>query len=356
MAPVLRRMALAPGLTPLVCVTAQHREMLDQVLGCFAIRPDCDLNLMRPGAGLNSLSAAVLARLDQVFAELRPDWVLVQGDTSSALAAALAAAHARLPVAHIEAGLRTGRADSPWPEEMNRRLIAQVAARHFCPTAQARSNLLREGIAAERITVTGNTGIDALLDTIALLDADPRRRDAVEAALPALRQNKRLILVTGHRRENLAGGLARVADGLARLADRGDVEIVFPLHLNPEVRRAAIPRLSNRPGIHLTEPLEYLPFVQLMRRSAIIITDSGGVQEEAPSLGKPVIVTRDTTERPEAVEAGTAELVGTDADRLFARTSRLLDDDALYARRAVPHHPFGDGKAASRIVDALLHA
>jgi UDP-N-acetylglucosamine 2-epimerase (non-hydrolysing) len=353
MAPVLRRLAATPGLIPLVCVTGQHRQMLDQVLELFAIRPDYDLDLMRAGQGLTYVTTAVLERLAGVLDQARPDRILVQGDTTTTFAAALAAFYAKIPVGHVEAGLRTGNVHSPWPEEMNRRLTTALADLHFPPTAAARANLLAEGIDPARIVVTGNTVIDALLEAVAILDADPARRIAIQAALPRLDPARRLILVTGHRRENFSGGLERVARGLRQLAERGDVEVVYPVHLNPNVQQAANSVLGGHPAIHLIAPLDYLPFVQLMRQSYLIVTDSGGVQEEAPSLGKPVLVTRDTTERPEAVEAGTVRLVGTDTGSLVEQASRLLDDPAAYAAMSFAHNPYGDGCAAARIVEVL---
>jgi UDP-N-acetylglucosamine 2-epimerase len=353
MAPVVRRLAAAPGIDSRVCVTAQHRQMLDQVLDLFAIRPDHDLDLMRAGQGLTYITTAVLERLGEVLRAERPDRILVQGDTTTTMAAALAAFYEKIPVGHVEAGLRTGNIHSPWPEEMNRRLTTAIADLHFPPTPEARDNLLREGVPAGRIVVTGNTVIDALLDAVAILDADPARTAALDAALPRLDPAKRLILTTGHRRENFAGGLERVAQGLLLLAQRGDVEIVYPVHLNPNVQQAANAVLGGHPAIHLIPPLDYLPFVNLMRRATLIVTDSGGVQEEAPSLGKPVLVTRDTTERPEAVAAGTVELVGTDTGRLVARAGRLLDDPAAYAAMSFAHNPYGDGHAAARIVETL---
>ncbi len=355
MAPVIRRLGALPGITPLVCVTAQHRQMLDQVLALFAITPDLDLDVMRAGQGLTYITTAVLERLGEAYETLRPDRVLVQGDTTTTFAAALAAFYAKIPVGHVEAGLRTGNIHSPWPEEMNRRLTSHIADLHFPPTEQAKRNLLREGIDPARIVVTGNTVIDALFDVLAILDADPARTAAIERELPPLAPGRRLILVTGHRRENFAGGLERVARGLLRLAERGDVEIVYPVHLNPNVQRVAESLLGAHPAIHLIPPLDYLPFVQLMRRAELIVTDSGGVQEEAPSLGKPVLVTRDTTERPEAVEAGTVALVGTDTERLVACANRLLDDRAAYEKMSFAHNPYGDGQAAARIAEALRH-
>lgn len=353
MAPVLRRLADAPGIDTRVCVTSQHRQMLDQVLELFGITPDWDLDLMRAGQGLTYITTAVLDGLAAILRDARPDRVLVQGDTTTTMVASLAAFYARIPVDHIEAGLRTGNMFSPWPEEMNRKLTSVIADRHFAPTERSKQNLLREGIDSARITVTGNTVIDALFDALAILDANPARVESLESELPRLAPDRRLILVTGHRRESFNGGLERVARALLRLAARGDVEIIFPVHLNPNVQEIAHTFLGGHEAIHLIEPLEYLPFVHVMRKATLIITDSGGVQEEAPSLGKPVLVTRDTTERPEAVEAGTVELVGTDSELLLARANRLLDDEAAYAAMRRAHNPYGDGRAAGRIVEAL---
>ena len=356
MAPVVRRLAGSAGIAPLVCVTAQHRLMLDQVLDVFGIRPDHDLDLMRNAQGLTYITTAALEGLAGVYALAKPDRVLVQGDTTTAFAAALAAFYARIPVGHVEAGLRTWNIHSPWPEEMNRKLIGGIADLHFAPTAASRANLLREGVDPAQVHVTGNTGIDALLDAVAVLEADPDRAASLGPLLSRLDPARRILLVTGHRRENFDGGLERVALGLRRLADRGDLDVVYPVHPNPVVQRAAQETLGGHPRIHLVEPLDYLPFVALMRRAAVIVTDSGGVQEEAPSLGKPVLVTRDTTERPEAVEAGTVELVGTSTERLVERAARLLDDPAAYAAMAFAHNPYGDGRAAARIAEAVRHA
>ena len=355
MAPILRRLSDTPGVQSLVCVTAQHRQMLDQVLDLFGIVPDRDLDIMRDGQGLTYITTSVLERLGEVYRELKPDRVLVQGDTTTTFAAALAAFYEKIPAGHVEAGLRTGNVFSPWPEEMNRRLTTAIADLHFPPTEKSRANLLREGVDPARIVVTGNTVIDALLDAVAMLEADPARAAALDAALPPLQPAKRLIVTTGHRRENFAGGLERVGLGLRRLADRGDVEIIYPVHLNPNVQAPAQKVLGGHPAIHLIPPLDYLPFVNLMRRADLIITDSGGIQEEAPSLGKPVLVTRDTTERPEAVEAGTVELVGTDTELLVARASRLLDDRSAYEAMSYAHNPYGDGRAAIRILEALIN-
>lgn len=353
MAPIVRRLADMPNVESRVCVTAQHRQMLDQVLELFSITPHYDLDLMRAGQGLTYITTAILESLGDVLREFRPDRILVQGDTTTTMAASLAAFYEKIPVGHIEAGLRTGNIMSPWPEEMNRKLTSSLSDLHFAPTEQSRQNLLREGIDPARIFVTGNTVIDALLDAVAILESDTVRATALDAELPQFNPDRRIILVTGHRRENFGEGLERVAHALMKLAARGDVEIVYPVHLNPNVQKVAQGVLSGHPAIHLIAPLDYLPFVNLMRRVSLIVTDSGGVQEEAPSLGKPVLVTRDTTERPEAVEAGTVELVGTDPDLLVERANRLLDDAAAYAKMSFAHNPYGDGHAAARIVEVL---
>jgi UDP-N-acetylglucosamine 2-epimerase len=355
MAPVIRRLARTPRVECRVCVTAQHRQMLDQVLHLFAIRPDYDLDVMREAQDLTYVTSAVLEGLQQVYRDLRPDWVVVQGDTTTTLGAALAAFYAKIPIAHVEAGLRTWNPLSPWPEEMNRCLTTKLATLHFAPTEESSRNLVREGIDPSRITVTGNTVIDALFDTVSILDSESLRLTPLLRGLPSIRPQSKLVLATVHRRENFDGGLKRVALGLLRLAERTDVEVVLPLHPNPHVQQEVRPILGSHPRIHLIPPVDYLPFVHLMRRATIIVTDSGGIQEEAPSLGKPVLVTRDTTERPEAVEAGTVELVGTDTDRLVTRATRLLDDPSAYEAMSGAHNPYGDGHAANRILEALIN-
>jgi UDP-N-acetylglucosamine 2-epimerase len=355
MAPIIRRLYDVPSVECTVCVTAQHREMLDQVLDLFSIRPDYDLDVMRQAQDLTYVTSAVLKGLQTVYEEVRPDWVLVQGDTTTTFGAALAAFYAKVPIAHVEAGLRTWNVLSPWPEEMNRCLTTRLAALHFPPTKQSHDNLVREGVDPSRIVVTGNTVIDALFDTLSILDNEPARLAPFGEGLPPVHANTRLILATLHRRENFDGGLERVAHGLRQLADRGDVEVVLPLHPNPRVQQAVGPILCGHPRVHLIPPLDYLPFIHLMRRATLIITDSGGIQEEAPSLGKPVLVTRDTTERPEAVHAGTVELVGTDTDLLVARATRLLDDTDAYGTMSAAHNPYGDGRAANRILEALIN-
>lgn len=352
MAPVVKRLAAADGIAIRVCVTAQHREMLDQVLGLFEIVPDHDLDIMQPGQDLHDITAAVLTGLRPVLREFRPDLVLVHGDTSTTLAASLAAYYEQIPVGHVEAGLRTGNIYSPWPEEINRRVAGVVTRLHFAPTEGAKANLTAENVPGDWITVTGNTVIDALLEVIARIDGDPQlgARFAAEFGLdPA----KRMILVTGHRRESFGGGFERICEALARLARRDDVEIVYPVHLNPNVKGPVEDKLGTLPNVRLMPPQDYLPFVYLMSKAAVILTDSGGVQEEAPSLGKPVLVMRETTERPEAVEAGTVKLVGTDVAAIIGETSALLDDPAAYEKMARAHNPYGDGLAAGRIHDAI---
>ena len=343
----------ASGVEHATCVTGQHRQMLDQVLAVFGLAPEFDLKIMKPDQDLTHVTNAVLQGVGRVVEEFRPDWLIVQGDTTSAFAAALAGFYRHAAVAHVEAGLRTGNILSPWPEEMNRRLVSQLASVHFPPTETAANNLIREGVSESVLEVTGNTVIDALQWVAKRLGRDAALYAGFAARFAFLDPTKRLILVTGHRRENFAGGLERVCRALAALASRGDVQIVYPVHLNPRVQSTAQAVLSNSPSVHLIEPLDYLPFVYLMRRSYMIITDSGGIQEEAPGLGKPVLVTRDTTERPEAISAGTARLVGTSSDELVASAAELLDNPAAYAAMARARNPFGDGRAAGRIVARL---
>ena len=339
-----------------VCVTAQHREMLDQVLDLFSIRPDHDLDIMRQGQGLHDLTSAVLLGLHPVLEAERPDIVLVHGDTTTTMAATLSAFYARIPVGHVEAGLRTGNKHAPFPEEVNRKVAGAVADLHFAPTENAKRNLLREGVPEESILVTGNTVIDALLSVADRLRCDPALAKRMEADFTFLDPRKKLLLVTGHRRENFGEGFENICRALAEIAAlRADVEILYPVHLNPNVQEPVRRILgTGRDGnVHLVEPVEYLPFVYLMNRSRLIMTDSGGVQEEAPSLGKPVLVMREATERPEAVQAGTARLVGTDRGKIVAETLRLLDEPAAYRAMSATHNPYGDGKAAGRIAEFL---
>lgn len=353
MAPVVKALAADPAFDAKVCVTAQHRQMLDQVLDIFAVRPDFDLNLMQPGQDLSDITSNVLLGMRAVYAQWTPDMILVHGDTTTTLAASLSAYYAKIQVGHVEAGLRTFNKYSPWPEEMNRRLTGAIADTHFAPTEKARANLLREGTAPERIHVTGNTVIDALLGVVDRVRADEALRNRFEGQFDFLDPAKRMILVTGHRRENFGAGFENICQALAEIARRGDVQIVYPVHLNPNVQEPVRRILSKAPGVILLEPQDYLPFVYLMDRSALIITDSGGIQEEAPSLGKPVLVMRDTTERPEAVDAGAVKLVGTDRIAIVREARRLLDDSAAYEAMACVHNPYGDGKAAARIRDIL---
>lgn len=352
MAPLVKAIDADPSLTSIVCVTGQHRAMLDQVLSLFQIVPDYDLDVMVPNQTLNGVVSRILTALDPVLEAVQPDRVLVHGDTSTALAAALCAFHRRIPVGHVEAGLRTYDLAQPWPEEMNRQVADRLCALLFAPTPVAADNLSRERIAGQ-IFVTGNTVIDALFLALGRIDADAAVRSALEAQFPFLDPARRLILVTGHRRENFGAGFIAICEALARIAAREDVEIVYPVHLNPNVREPVHRLLGGQSNVHLIAPLEYLPFVYLMRRCHLVLTDSGGVQEEAPSLGKPVLVMRDVTERPEAVAAGTVELVGTDRERIIAAVTALLDDPARHHQFARRSNPYGDGKACERIVAAL---
>lgn len=354
MAPVCETLKKTSGLDVRVAVTAQHREMLDQVLRLFNITPDYDLNVMKPGQGLTEITAEVLAGLQPILEEFSPNLMLVHGDTTTTISASLAAYYQKIPVGHVEAGLRTGNIYSPWPEEINRRMTGTIATLHFPPTESAAENLLAEGVAAEAISTTGNTVIDALLEVVVRLEADPaysKTRDAEFGIDPS----KRMILVTGHRRESFGDGFQRICDALRELAKREDVQIIYPVHLNPNVKGPVEASLGGLKRVRLITPQDYLPFVHLMRRADIILTDSGGVQEEAPSLGKPVLVMRDTTERPEAVDAGTVKLVGTDTDLILREATTLLDDAAAYEAMARAHNPYGDGQASQRIRDAILH-
>lgn len=353
MAPVVSALRARPGIQTLVAVTAQHRQMLDQVLDLFGIVPDDDLDLMRANQGLPDLFSRILTGMSEVISRRKPDLVLVHGDTSTTLAAALAAFYARVPVGHVEAGLRTGNMEAPWPEEMNRRLVSPLAQLHFAPTARARDNLLAEGIEDARIHVTGNTVVDALLQAVARLEADDELSAQMDARLPTLDPNRRMVLVTGHRRESFGEGFESICSALRRIADLDGVEIVYPVHLNPNVREPALRLLGGLPNVHLIEPLDYLPFVQLMRRASLIITDSGGIQEEAPSLGKPVLVMRDVSERPEAIESGTARLVGTAPDTIYEAARQLLGSQDVYAAMAKARNPYGDGAAAHRIAELI---
>jgi UDP-N-acetylglucosamine 2-epimerase (non-hydrolysing) len=335
-----------------VCVTGQHRQMLDQVLDLFSLEPDFDLNLMKPGQDLTDITSAILLGMKQVFAQFKPDVVLVHGDTATTFATTVAAYYHQIPVAHVEAGLRTGNIYSPWPEEGNRKLTGSLAALHFAPTETSRQNLLQEGITSG-VEVTGNTVIDALLQVVAKLD-EAELQNRLQKQFAFLRPDSRIVLVTGHRRESFGGGFERICQALADTAKTfPDVEIVYPVHLNPNVREPVNRLLADIDNVHLIEPLDYLPFVYLMNRSYLILTDSGGIQEEAPSLGKPVLVMRDTTERPEAVAAGTVKLVGTNIEALTESLKTLLTDNEAYREMSFAHNPYGDGLACARILEAL---
>nr|WP_308443251.1 UDP-N-acetylglucosamine 2-epimerase (non-hydrolyzing) [Deefgea piscis] len=353
MAPVVAALQADARFDAKVCVTAQHRQMLDQVLALFAIKPDFDLDLMQQGQDLTDITSRVLLGMRGVFAEWQPDIVLVHGDTSTTMAASLAAFYQRIPVGHVEAGLRTGNIYSPWPEEMNRKIAGAISAVHFSPTEASQNNLLREAVNPAHVHVTGNTVIDALLDVAARIKNDTQLNAELAARFPFLDASKRLILVTGHRRENFGQGFENICAALAELAQRPDVEILYPMHLNPNVQEPVRRILSGLSNVHLIEPQDYLPFVYLMTRAYLILTDSGGVQEEAPSLGKPVLVMRDTTERPEAVDAGTVKLVGTNQALIVKEASELLDNPAAYEQMSRAHNPYGDGLAAKRINDIL---
>ncbi|CAB3948950.1 non-hydrolyzing UDP-N-acetylglucosamine 2-epimerase [Achromobacter piechaudii] len=353
MAPVVKALAVDPAFDAKVCVTAQHREMLDQVLELFDITPDFDLNLMAPGQDLSDVTSKVLVGMREVYRQWMPDIVLVHGDTTTTLATSLSAYYAKVKVGHVEAGLRTGNKYSPWPEEMNRRLTGAVADVHFAPTAGSQANLLREGVAQNLIHVSGNTVIDALLDVVERVRAEGPLKREFEEQFSFVDPLKRLLLVTGHRRENFGASFENICLALRDIAARGDVEIVYPVHPNPNVQEPVRRILGDVENVHLISPLDYLPFVYLMDRSAFLITDSGGIQEEAPSLGKPVLVMRDTTERPEAVDAGTVKLVGTDRVAIYEAANLLLDDQEAHEVMARAHNPYGDGQAATRIRDIL---
>jgi len=357
MAPLVKRLTRDSGFECRVCVTGQHREMLDQVLALFDIRPDFDLNIMKRGQDLFDVTSAILAGMRDVLATYRPDMVLVHGDTTTTMATTLAAFYQRIAVGHVEAGLRTGNLASPWPEEANRKLTGALAALHFAPTERARHNLLAEGIDDDKILVTGNTVIDALLQVRERLSNDADLCAVAERELPSLGPGRRLVLVTGHRRESFGGGFERICSALAQIAHASpEVDIVYPVHLNPNVREPVNRLLTGITNVHLIEPLDYLPFVRLMDRADVIVTDSGGIQEEAPSLNKPVLVMRETTERQEAVDAGVVKLVGTDADAIVENVMRLLRDADAYAAMSRGANPYGDGRACDRIADALLRS
>ena len=354
MAPLVVALSKDTRFDSQVCVTGQHRQMLDQVLDLFDIDPDFDMNIMKQNQDLSDITTNVLIGARQVLIETRPDIVLIHGDTTTSFAMTLAAYYQQIPVGHIEAGLRTGNLYSPWPEEGNRKLTGALARLHFAPTETSRNNLIREGVPSENITITGNTVIDALMAVVKRMRDDINLKQKVAPCFSFLQADKRMILVTGHRRENFGGGFERICEALIRIARKfPDVVIVYPVHLNPQVREPVNRLLREVSNIFLIEPQEYLPFVYLMDKATVILTDSGGIQEEAPSLGKPVLVMRDTTERPEAVQAGTVKLVGTETNAIVDAVTLLLDNSVEYKKMSLAHNPYGDGQAAQRILEVL---
>ena len=350
--PLVHRLARDDRFIGRVCISAQHREMLDQVLDIAGIVPDHDLDLMTPGQTLDALTARALVEIGKVLDLEQPDWVVVQGDTTTVMAGAIAAYYRKIPVCHVEAGLRSGDIHHPWPEEVNRRVVGSFAALHCAPTTTARDALLRENVDPATVHVTGNTVIDALQWVTARVGDSPALADGLRA-LEERFAGRRIIGVTSHRRENFGDGMQAIAEAVKSIASRQDVAVIFPVHLNPQVRAVMKAELAGLNNVALLEPLDYPQFARLLDISHLMLTDSGGVQEEAPALGKPVLVMRETTERPEGIAAGTARLVGTDADRIVRETNRLLDDPAAYAAMAQAHNPFGDGHAAERIADLL---
>jgi UDP-N-acetylglucosamine 2-epimerase (non-hydrolysing) len=354
MAPLIKEIKNYAALELRVCITGQHREMLDQVLKLFKIIPDYDLALMSPGQTLNELTGKVIAGMERVFEDWRPELVFVHGDTTTTFAASLAAYYQKIAVYHVEAGLRTQDIYSPWPEELNRRMVGAIAAVHFAPTQKAAQNLMSENIATECINIIGNTVIDALLEVNQKIESDVALKSSISKQFPFLDKTKRLVLVTAHRRENFGAGFESICNAISTISKRNDVQIVYPVHLNPSVQEPVYRILKNNPNVHLIAPQDYLPFIFLMSSSYIILTDSGGIQEEAPSLGKPVLVLRDNTERPEAVHAGTVILVGTEEDKIVKSVENLLDNIDFYNQMSIASNPYGDGNAAKRIVANLF--
>lgn len=355
MAPVVKAFKNDNRFETKVCVTAQHRDMLDQVLDLFSIKPDYDLDIMKQNQGLTGITCSILIGLESVLEDFSPDRILVHGDTSTTFAASLAAYYQKITVAHVEAGLRTHNMYSPWPEEANRKLTAVIADLHFAPTTTAQSNLLQENIAKENIIVTGNTVIDALYHVEESIKNNDEIRNDLASRFSFVNTKKKIVLVTGHRRESFGDGFESICQALKTLALRNDIQIIYPVHLNPHVREPVNRLLKDIKNVYLIEPQDYLPFVYLMSIAYIILTDSGGVQEEAPSLGKPVLVMRDTTERPEAVTAGTVKLVGADKTKIIQHVSLLLDEQNEYQKMSFSHNPYGDGKASQRIVDGVAN-
>ncbi|WP_412499131.1 non-hydrolyzing UDP-N-acetylglucosamine 2-epimerase [Vibrio furnissii] len=354
MAPVVEQLKHDTRFESKVCVTGQHRQMLDQVLELFDIQPDYDLNIMKAGQDLTDITSSILLGLRSVLQEFNPDYVLVHGDTATTLSTTLAAYFQQIKVGHVEAGLRTNNIYSPWPEEGNRKVTGSLANLHFAPTSTSQNNLLAENVPEDTIVITGNTVIDALFMVRDKLSHNQELQSNFVKQFDFLKTGRRVVLITGHRRESFGGGFERICQAVSELAAKfNDVDFVYPVHLNPNVREPVNRFLSGQPNIFLIDPQDYLPFVYLMNRSDVILTDSGGIQEEAPSLGKPVLVMRDTTERPEAVEAGTVKLVGTDVNRIVNEVSMLLTDDKAYQVMSVAHNPYGDGTASTRILEAI---
>ena len=354
MAPLVHALVADERFEAKVCVTAQHREMLDQVLELFEISPDYDLNLMKAGQSLTDITCGILRGLQPILTEFKPDYVLVHGDTATTISTSLAAYYQQIKVGHVEAGLRTGNIYSPWPEEGNRKLTGAIADLHFAPTEISKKNLLKENILAEKIIVTGNTVIDALHDVIEKLETNVELKYSLEDQFNFLDGNKRIVLVTGHRRESFGGGFERICEAIAQMATAfPDVEFVYPMHLNPNVREPVNRLLAGLNNVFLIEPLDYLPFVYLMNQAYVLLTDSGGIQEEAPSLGKPVLVMRDTTERPEAVDAGTVKLVGTRVETIVNELSELLSNEDVYKVMSFAHNPYGNGLACAAILNSI---
>ncbi len=358
MAPLVKEFQKSPDFETMVCVTAQHREMLDQVLDLFEIKPDYDLNVMKPGQDLYEVTANILLGLKPVFAEAKPDIVLVHGDTATTLATSLAAYYQKIAVGHVEAGLRTNNVYSPWPEEGNRQVTSRLTTYHFAPTDESKANLLNENVDLDNVIVTGNTVIDALLRVVSKIESDKdlenRLKETILDRGYQVNNSKKMVLVTGHRRENFGQGFLNICEGLKELAMLyPDIDIVYPVHLNPNVQKPVKKILSSVDNIFLIDPLDYEPFVYLMNSSYFILTDSGGIQEEAPSLGKPVLVMRDTTERPEALKAGTVKLVGTDREKIVTECKKLFDDKEIYQAMSMAYNPYGNGTACEKIVEYL---
>ena len=357
MAPLVHALNIDERFESKVCVTAQHREMLDQVLELFEITPDYDLDIMKTGQTLPEITSKILLEITPVLKSFKPSIVLVHGDTATTFAATVAAYYEQIQVGHVEAGLRTGNIYSPWPEEGNRKLTGAIADLHFAPTETSKQNLLQENVDPEKIIVTGNTVIDALLEVIKKIETDVELKSSLQAQFNFLDENKRLVLITGHRRESFGSGFERICEAIAYMAKEfPEVEFIYPMHLNPHVREPVKRLLKGLNNVFLIEPLDYLPFVYLMNQAHVLLTDSGGIQEEAPSLGKPVLVMRDTTERPEAVDAGTVKLVGTGVESIVTELTSLLSDEEAYKAMSFAYNPYGDGKACERILDAIQNS